>query len=271
MNLKNTNPYAEIKKEQLAYGNSMMSKAYGVKIEKPLSEESYTTKPWAEVGIVSSDYLLVPNRDMVHMAEDVMTSSPLIFQEEKQFWNGKQFFKSWKCLDEIDAEVSEGDNLGLGVGLWNSYDGSISGRLSIFAYRLACTNGMISKHEFSEYIFKHDINNADWGAEAEKSLEVLNYAEESVKTFASKCSKLPKHFVRVSDLSRIRKEQFKDFGVSVFGKAIDNFLTNEEYKDRTAWDLMNAGTDVFWHNKKQTIADFNHNKTWVDGCLNIAA
>ena len=36
MNLKNTSPYADIKKEQLSYGTSMKSKAYGVKIETPL-------------------------------------------------------------------------------------------------------------------------------------------------------------------------------------------------------------------------------------------
>ena len=73
---------------------------------------------------------------------------------EKQFWNGKQFFQSWKCTDEIDAEVVAGDNLGIGVGLWNSYDGSISGRMTMFAYRLACTNGMTSKENFAEYVGK---------------------------------------------------------------------------------------------------------------------
>ena len=35
MNLKNTSPYANIKKEQLVYGDTMTSKAYGVKIEAP--------------------------------------------------------------------------------------------------------------------------------------------------------------------------------------------------------------------------------------------
>ena len=43
------------------------------------------------------------------------------------------------------------------------------------------------------------------------------------------------------------------------------------YFGKTAWDFMNAGTDAFWHNDKQTISDFNHNKQWVDGCLKIAA
>ena len=41
----------------------------------------------------------------------------------------------------------------------------------MFAYRLACTNGMTSKHEFGEYIFKHDINNKDWKFEVEKTLK----------------------------------------------------------------------------------------------------
>ena len=274
MNLKNTSPYAEIKKEQLVYGDTMSSKAFGVKIETPYDKGIFNDEHkmgWKEVGIVSSDYLLVPNETMVQMAEDVMAGSTLEFEEEKQFWNGKQFFRSWKCIDEIDAEVQEGDNLGVGVGLWNSYDGSISGRMIMFAYRLLCTNGMQSKDQFAEYVFKHDIHNKDWKLEIEKTMKVLDNAEENVKDFATKCSKLPKHFVRVNDLADVRKNAFSSMGTGVFGKALDRFLTDEKYENRTAWDLMNAGTDAFWHNDKQTISDFNHNKQWVDGCLKIAA
>ena len=105
MNLKNTSPYAEISKEQLAYGAGMKSKAYGVKIEG--FDYKDNVPKWNEVGIVSSEYLLVPNKTMVQMAEDVMAGSTLEFEPEKQFWNGKQFFQSWKCTDEIDAEVTE--------------------------------------------------------------------------------------------------------------------------------------------------------------------
>ena len=114
MNLKNTSPYADIKKEQLAYGQGMKSKAYGVKIAGTNTNNlGDPYEAWQEVGIVSSEYLLVPNKTMVQMAEDVMASSTLEFEPEKQFWNGKQFFQSWKCTDEIDAEVVAGDNLGI--------------------------------------------------------------------------------------------------------------------------------------------------------------
>ena len=65
MNLKNTSPYAEISKEQLAYGAGMKSKAYGVKIE---GVDKDNVPRWNEVGIVSSEYLLVPNKTMVQMA-----------------------------------------------------------------------------------------------------------------------------------------------------------------------------------------------------------
>ena len=54
MNLKNISPYAAIQKEQLAYGNSMTSKAYGVKIKQDnWSADKSPYKEWAEVGIVS--------------------------------------------------------------------------------------------------------------------------------------------------------------------------------------------------------------------------
>jgi hypothetical protein len=63
-NLKNTSPYANIKKEQLVYGDTMQSKAFGVKIETSLG-----SKPWEEIAYVSSDYLLVPNKTMVQKLE----------------------------------------------------------------------------------------------------------------------------------------------------------------------------------------------------------
>ena len=88
MNLKNTSPYADIKKEQLAYGQGMKSKAYGVKIEGTNTDNSaFPYEAWQEVGIVSSEYLLVPNKTMVQMVDDVMAGSTLQFEEEKQFWN----------------------------------------------------------------------------------------------------------------------------------------------------------------------------------------
>jgi hypothetical protein len=264
--LKGISPFTDIQKEQLAYGGFMKSKAYGVKIKTNNIE-----KPWAEVGIVSSDYLLVPNKKIVTMAEEIMNKSDLNFEPEKQFWNGKQFFASWQCLDEFDAEVQVGDNLGLGLGVWNSYDGSTRAKMVLFAYRLVCTNGMTSRDEFSEYNFKHDIENVDWEYDMAKSMELINHAEENIVEFANKCSNLSKHYIRVKDLAEARKRQFETMGTSVFGKAMDNFLTNEKYETRTAWDLLNAGTDIFWHNKKQTTSDFNHNKLWVDGCLEIAA
>ena len=206
MNLKNTSPYADIKKEQLVYGDTMTSKAYGVKIEAPY-ENTHNPQTmangatgWKEVGIVSSEYLLVPNKTMVQMADAVMATSDLDFEEDKQFWNGKQFFKSWKAVDEIDAEVQVGDNLGIGAGIWNSYDGSTSARFVLFAYRLACKNGMLSKHNFAEYIFKHDIYNKDWKHEVEKTSKVLANADEDVKSFALKCSKLSETYMRLNSL-----------------------------------------------------------------------
>ena len=77
--------------------------------------------------------------------------------------------------------------------------------------------------------------------------------------------------MRVGDVANARRTTFSSMGTGVFGKALDNFLINEKYNERTAWDLLNAGTDILCHNKKQTISDFNHNKQWVDGCLRIAA
>ena len=162
------NPFSAIKKVPL-YGDDLKSSAYSIQISDPFNIE----KPWNEVGIVSKDYMLVSNQQITDMVDNVIKQSDIDFAIDKTFFNGKQFIRSYKAIDEIDAEVQVGDNHGIGAGIWNSYDGSTSARFVLFAYRLACKNGMLSKHNFAEYIFKHDIYNKDWKHEVEKTSKVL--------------------------------------------------------------------------------------------------
>ena len=63
-------------------------------------------------------------------------------------------------------------------------------------------------------------------------MKVLDNAEDNVKEFATKCSKLPKHFIRVNDLANVRKDAFSSMGTGVFGKALDQFLTDEKYETK---------------------------------------
>jgi len=261
MNLETLNPYADIKKVPLYGANNganVQSSAWSVHLNDNMSLE----KPWQEVGIVGKDYLLVSNKEIVEMVEEVIDTSDLELRKDKMFWNGKQFMQFYKAIDEIDAEVKIGDNLGVGVMVGNSYDGSTAARFSIFAYRLVCLNGMMSKSHFNSYRFKHTASNDNWQEELEKASKILSHAGENVKDFATTCSRLTKPF-SVTTLGELREEFIPRLPVTIFGQIIDRLFTLDEVQKPehtiTTWDFLNAATNVLWHKKKQTIADFNNN------------
>ena len=43
-----------------------------------------------------------------------------------------------------------------------------------------------------------------------------------------------------------------------------------EHEEPTLYGLLNAGTQVFWHNPKQTAADWAHNDAFVTGLVEYA-
>ena len=269
MKLENLNPYSEIKKVPLYGGSNIQSSAWSVHLNHNMN----VGKPWHEVGIVGKDYLLVTNKEIVEMVEEVIKVSDLNLEKDKMFWNGKQFMQSYRAVDEIDAEVKVGDNLGIGVMVGNSYDGSTSGRFSIFAYRLVCLNGMMSKENFAQYRFKHTQSNKDWDQELEQAAEILTHAGDSVKRFAATCSKLLSPFT-VTNLGELREEFIPKLPVTTFGQVVDRLYRQPEVLEPdhtiTTWDFLNAATNVLWHKKKQTVADFNNNNYVTTALMNYA-
>ena len=262
------NPFAEIKKVPL-YGDDLKSSAYSIQIKDELDY----SKPWNEVGIVSKDYMLVNNQHITDMVESVIKQSDIDFAIDKTFFNGKQFIRSYKAVDEIDAEVKVGDNLGVGVMVNNSYDGTTSGRFSIFAYRLLCKNGMMSKKIFQSYRFKHTNKHENWAEELEKAGEILQHAKTNVKQFAATCSKLTTDAITINDIGKIRKSYLPKLSVSAFGQVIDQIYNDEYYKEDqiiTSWDLLNACTHVLWHKEKQTVADYKNNDYVTTSLLNYS-
>jgi hypothetical protein len=263
-----SNPFAEIKKVPL-FGDTLQSSAYSVHLKNELNYE----KPWNEVGIVSKDYMLVNNKEITNMVESIIDHSDIDFALDKTFFNGKQFMRCYKATEEIDAEVKVGDNLGIGVMVSNSYDGSTSGRFSIFAYRLLCKNGMMAKRMFQSYRFKHSKENENWAEEMESAAEIIKHAGTNVKEFAGICSKLTTDSININDMGYIRKKFIPKIPTSTFGKVVDQIYNDEYYsknQDITSWDLLNAGTHVLWHKEKQTVADFNNNDYLTTGFLEYA-
>ena len=127
--LKHSDPYAPIRKVPLDY-NGIKSSAYSVQLEdwgktgtgidgKP----EYGNK-WQEKGVVGSNYMLLPNKEVKDAAEEVANASSVDFTHDKTFFDGRRFVYSLKS-DRVVGDINKGDDLALGMQFWNSYDGSI--------------------------------------------------------------------------------------------------------------------------------------------------
>ena len=56
-------------------------------------------------------------------------------------------------------------------------------------------------------------------------------------------------------------------GDTLMGKIMRRYVKHEE---STLYGLLNAGTNVFWHNQKMTSADFANNDSFVTALLTYA-
>ena len=80
------------------------------------------------------------------------------------------------------------------------------------------------------------------------------------------------------DALKIARQNIPALPTTTWGKITDQYLNNYVSDDdnsaltkNTMWDLYNACTDVLWHEKKPTIASFNHNAYVTDNLIKCVA
>jgi hypothetical protein len=245
-------PFAAIEKRPLLTEDGMKSRGFTVRIE----DESASIG-WREVGVVSEDYLLVPNRDVRAMAHEITDKTGLEWDVSKTFFDGKRFVYALATTsDRLAAEVVPGDVLSLGLMFENSYDGSRRLAANLFANRLACSNGMLVPQFFARLRFKHGASSAGWESETRDALSMIVRAGGDLKRFADTARQLTSMPFETTEMERIRGGGLSRLPVSLWGKIIDRYLMHEE---RSTWGFLNAGTNVVWHNERGSVQDFNHN------------
>ncbi len=253
------NPYTEVRKVPLFYGG-VQSNAFSV---QTMQEEK-----WKEVGNVSDNYLLVPNEEVKDMADDVISDTGLDWEPLKRFWDGKRYMDSYICKSETQA-VKPGDDVGLGISFWNSYDGSTALSFRLFMVRLLCTNGMLSKHFFHTYRFKHDKSNENYYDEITNVSDIIRNSGDKVENMTKNLTRLDEMGFGTATMRELRLDKLSELPVTLWGKIVDRYLA--KYEGGSCWDFLNAGTDVLWHEKKPTMATFNHNTYLVDGMMSYVS
>ena len=260
------NPYQEIRKVPLDF-NGIQSAAYAV---QRLDEE----KGWKEAGVVGQNYMLLENKEVKEIADDIVDSAAIDFEVDKEFFNGKNYMLSYKAKSSLDHVFTpEIGDLNLGIQFWNSYDGSRSFGFSLMLYRLICTNGMMSKQYLQNHRFRHAPGSEDWNKQLEAMVHIINSTQDGdnqgLNQMIQGIVNLNDYQVTIEGLSRIRHRFLQDLPVGVWGDVLDKVTQpdGEYYSEQSGWGLLNAATDILWHKEKPTLASYNHNALITDGLI----
>ena len=257
------NPFSEIEVTPLYSKDGMRSQGKSVRIQDE-SEQS----GWSEIGVVSSNYLLVHNSKLKSVVDDIAERSPIHdWTNRKLFFDGKRFVYSL-TTDSIVAEVAPGDLVRFGLIGYNSYDASRTLSVGMYAEHLVCSNGMTSETYFARFTFRHHQGNIDWDEQITNAFQALLPASRArLAKFAGSLRKLKNKEVATQDLKLMREEYLSELNVTSWGRVVDRFLLHEQ---PNAFGLLDACTRVFWHNERQSFTDYRNNNYATDSLINFS-
>lgn len=257
-------PFVPIVKTPNYAENSGNLTGYSVEIE-----DNATPTGYRHIGNVSSNYLLLSNREVRELAVEIAMRSGLPFKESRIFWDGARFLH---VIDFLDREtLEEGDEIGFGLVTRSSYDRSWRYETSLMGKRFVCDNGMISGEFFARVSFKHfkadDQNQEGWKEIVREGLAVIDRAPEDLHCFVEGLRRLKQIAMTDAKLREVWR-LFPGIGDGIKGQILSRYVEHEE---PTLYGFLNAGTNLFWHRgQKMTAADFAHNDTFTTGLLKYA-
>ena len=256
-------PFIDIRKERLVDRLSgAPSKSFGIWVPDPEADQG-----WKSMGTVSENYLLLTNKEVRQLALEIAEQSGLDYKESRIFWDGARFahIVDFKGLqEEVGTEA-----VGLSLITRTSYDKSWKYEAALMGKRFLCDNGVLSGEFFARISFKHlqGGNEEDnWQDIVRQGLSVIEHSGENLQRFVQGLRLLKKQRMTDEQLRRMWK-LFPKLGHSTMGRILDRYVAHEE---GTLYGLLNAGSNVFWHNKKMRASDFNNNDQFVSGLLKYA-
>jgi len=137
-----------------------------------------------------------------------------------------------------------------------------------YAEHLVCSNGMTSDAYFARFVFRHHQGNINWDEATQNAfLAVMSGSRGKLTRFAGLLNRLKQKDLTVPDLAEIRKSHLTELASGMWGKVVDQFLTGRTHN---GFALLDACTRVFWHNEKQSYADFRNNSYATDALVQYA-
>ena len=164
---------------------------------------------------------------------------------------------------DTKEEISVGDEVGLSLITRTSYDKSWKFEAALMGKRFLCDNGMLSGEFFARISFKHTGDGHEWKELVRQGLSIITQADTTMRRFVEGLRML-KSKQMTDEILRDVWQNGLNLGDTLTGKIMNRYLSSEE---PTLYGLLNAGTYVFWHNKKMTGADFRNNDLFVTRLL----
>ena len=259
-------PFAPIIKTPCFSENAGNLTGYAIEIEDPDAETGFR-----HLGNVSEKYLLMTNAEVRAVGLEIAEGSGIPFTESRGFFDGGRFAHVIDFGPEVSQDVGvagEPDPIGISLVLRTSYDQSWRFEAALMGKRFLCDNGMLSGEFFARVSFKHTTGSQseDWREVVRHGLRLVHRAPTDLSRFCQGLRRLRQ--AQTSD-KRLREAWalFPQMGDSSVGKVMRRYVKHEE---PTLFGLLNAGTQVFWHNPKQTAADWAHNDAFVSGLVTYA-
>ena len=260
-------PFAEIVKTPTFSENSGQQTGYAVEIE-----DDHAPHGFRHLGNVSESYMLMTNREVTDLACEVAEASGLPWSVGRAFFDGGRYAVVVDFGPDVSQDVSAAgdgsDPVGLSLVLRTSYDQSWRFEAALMGRRFLCDNGLLSGEFFGRVSFRHTTGSAsdDWRAVVRDGLRLVHRAPGDLAVFVRALRQLRR--AQTSD-RRLREALglFPQFGDSLIGKTMRRYAEHEE---PTLFGLMQAGTNVLWHDPKQTAASWSHNDALVTGLVEYA-
>ncbi len=145
---KFSDPFAEVEIKPITIEGELMPSRVAVRVKA--DDGKYGVQ-----GIVGKDYVLLPNRKVRDIAEDIMSRCPESyggFRNLKTMFDGRRYVDYFTSNNPIEfaanggkptpVTVSNGKahNLKLGLMIWNAYDGSRKTGFEVFALNDFCNS-----------------------------------------------------------------------------------------------------------------------------------
>lgn len=195
------------------------------------------------IGIVSNKYELLKHSTVINSFRTCLKS---IETDEKiqLLKNGAHLFATY-TMKKIKVEVRKNDIVSLQFVVKNSYDGSNSLQISLGAFRLVCSNGMVIGKQFFSYTQRH-IGSKNQSIDTNILQENISQLTEQFKNTLPVFQKMN----RQKTTSPVDKLFNKDI------LKIPTYLLTEAQKqyadtEHTVWDYYNSLTAAISHNLKK--------------------